>query len=267
VSKRHVPLGSSELDAAAALLVAAQRALRPRPALPKACTPTSALDAYAVQDRFVAKLGRPVGYKIGFTNPSLQRSLGIPSPVYGRLIEGRVLASPASLPSAKFAERVIETEFGVRMARPLPARSAPHSLEAVVDAVGALMPSFEIVDSRFEHWRKLTPFEAIADNVLHSHWVSGAERADFRALDLAALEVTTTVDGREVTRGGAANVMGSPLAALHWLANELAQQGRGLIAGDLVTTGCCTDIVLVDPGADVRADFGALGTVRVGFSA
>ncbi|HXZ85665.1 MAG TPA: fumarylacetoacetate hydrolase family protein [Myxococcota bacterium] len=262
-----MPLGSSELDAAATLLIAAHRALRPRPPLPKACTPTDLLDAYAIQRRFVAMLGRPVGYKIGYTNPLLQQTLGISAPVYGRLIEGRVSASPAVLPAESFATRVIETEFGVRMARALPASGAPYSVGDVAAAVGAVMPSFEIVDSRFENWRKLTPFEAIADDVLHSHWVHGRETAGLGGLDLAALEVVTTVNGGEATRGRGASVMGSPLEALRWLANELAQQGGALAAGDLVTTGCCTDIVEVGPGAVAQADFGPLGTVRVEFPA
>ena len=263
----EVPLGTSELDAAATLLVAAHRALRPRPALPKACSPTDQLDAYAIQERFVAMLGRPVGYKIGYTNPQLQRTLGIGSPVHGRLIAGRTHASPAVLPAARLATRVVETEFGFRMARALPANGAPYSVEAVSAAVAAALPSFEIVDSRFESWRKLTPLEAIADNVLHSHWVAGAELADFRRLDLAALEAVSRVDGREVTRGRGANVLGSPLESLRWLANELAQRGSGLAAGDLVTTGCCTDIFEVAPGGVAEADFGPLGRVRVEFPA
>ena len=254
-----------ELDAAATLLIAAHRALRPRPKLPAACAPKNLLEAYTVQDRFVAMLGTPAGYKLGYVNPAVQQSLGITEPVFGRLIAERVHRSPASLPAASFATRVIETEFGFRMARALPARPAPYSLEEVTAAVGAALPALEIVDSRFEEWRKLTALEAIADDVLHSHWVHGAELADFRALDLAAQEVVTRVNGVEATRGVGANVLGSPLHALHWLANGLSQMGRGLAAGDLITTGCVTDILELAPGDSAEADFGPLGSVRVDF--
>ncbi len=267
MAKGDMPLADAELDAAAALLLAAHRALRPRPRLPAACTPTNLPDAYTIQDRFVARLGRPVGYKIGYTNVALQQSLGIGAPVFGRLIEGRVWPSPAALPAAQFATRVVETEFGFRMARPLPPRAAPHGFDAVTGAVGAVLPSFEIVDSRFEEWRKLGPFEAIADNVLHSHWVHGPEVAAFPALDLASIDVVTRVNGVERTRGCGANVLGSPLQALHWLANALAQMGRGLAAGDLVTTGCCTDILELAPGDSATAEFGPLGRVTVDFPA
>jgi 2-keto-4-pentenoate hydratase len=255
------------IERAAELLLEARRARRPRGPLPVACAPADLAAAYAVQDRFVAGQGRPVGYKIGYTNPILQRRLGITSPVFGRLLEDRIHASPVVLPASDFATRVIETEVGVRMARGLPPRATPYSPEEVADAVELAFPSFELVDSRFVDWRKLSPLEAIADNVLHSAWVHGRARSDFRALDLAGLEMVSFVNDREVTRGRGGNVLGSPLLALHWLANALAQQGRGLGAGDLVTTGCCTDIFEAAPGDRVRADFGPLGEVHVEFRA
>src|SRR5258706_14718793 len=122
------------------------------------------------------------------------------------------------------------------MARPLPPRAAPHGFDAVTGAVGAVLPSFEIVDSRFEEWRKLGPFEAIADNVLHSHWVHGPEVAAFQALDLASIDVVTRVNGVERTRGCGANVLGSPLQALHWLANGPPAKGPRAPAAGLGTT-------------------------------
>jgi 2-keto-4-pentenoate hydratase len=255
------------IERAAELLLEARRARKPRGPLPAACAPADLAAAYAVQDLFVAGQGRPAGYKIGYTNPSLQRALGIASPVFGRLLADRIHASPVVLPASDFATRVIETEVGVRMARDLPPRSTPYPPGEVADAVEFVFPSFELVDSRFVDWRKLSPLEAIADNVLHSAWVHGRARADFRALDLAGLEMVSFVNDREVTRGRGANVLGSPLLALHWLVNALAQQGRGLGAGDLITTGCCTDIFEAAPGDRVQADFGPLGEVRVEFRA
>lgn len=262
-----MPLGEVELDSAAILLIAAHRALRPRPKLPAACAPSNLLEAYAIQERFVEFLGKPVGYKLGYTNAAVQQSLGVTSPVIGRLLAGRVHPSPARLPAADFATRIVETEFGFRMARALPARAQPYSQEEVTAAIGTAMPAFEIIDSRFADWRKLSPLEAIADNVLHSHWVHGPELTDFRSLDLASLDVVTRVNGVEATRGRGANVLGSPLAALHWLANALAQMGRGLAAGDWVTTGCCTDILELAPGDAATGEFGPLGSVRVEFPA
>ena len=233
--------------------------------LPADAKPTSLAEAYAIQDRFVARLGRPIGYKIAYINPEVQKRLGIPSPMFGRLIEGRVAQSPARLDPRRFFNILIETEFSFRMARALPSQAGPFTPVQVVDAVGAAIPSIELADTRFADWQKVAPLDAVADNGLGSHWVGGAPVEDFRSIDLAALEVVTRVNGVEASRGRGANVIGSPLAALQWLANELASWGRGLAAGDVVTTGCCMDILELSPGDTAEADFGPLGRVHVAF--
>jgi 2-keto-4-pentenoate hydratase len=255
------------IERAAALLCEAEAKHAPIPGLPADARPRDVAEAYAVQDRFAAFLGRPVGYKIAYINPAVQKQLGIPSPMFGRLFEGRVFASPARLEASRFNHILVETEFSFRVARALPARAVPYSLDEVVAAVGAAIPSFELADTRYVDWRAVAPLDAVADNALGSHWVGGAERADFRGLDLAALEVVTSVNGREASRGRGANVGGSPLEALAWLANELARRGRSLVPGDRVTTGCCMDVLELHPGDEAEADFGALGRVRVEFTA
>jgi 2-keto-4-pentenoate hydratase len=82
-------------------------------------------------------------------------------------------------------------------------------------------------------------------------------------LDLGALEVVTSVNGRGSRERP--NV-GSPLEALGWLANALARMGRGLEPGELVTTGCCMDVLELGAGDTAVADFGPLGRVRVEFT-
>ena len=257
----------ARIERAVAALWDAETNHRSLTGLPSDARPTSLAEAYAMQDAFVARLGRPVGYKIAYSNPALQKLVGISSPLFGRLIEGRVSRSPARLDPARFFNILAETEFSFRMARALPASDGPFDLAQVVEAVGAVIPSIEIADTRFTDWKKLAPLDAAADNALGSHWVGGDPIEDFRGIGLAALEVVTAVNGREASRGRGANVIGSPLTALHWLANELGRWGRGLEPGDLITTGCCMDVLELAPGDEADADFGPLGRVRVEFAA
>jgi len=56
-------------------------------------------------------------------------------------------------------------------------------------------------------------------------------------------------------------VLGDPLLALTWLANELSGLGLTLKKGEVVTTGTCVPPIPIAPGDTVVADFGALGTV------
>ncbi len=254
------------IERAAAALCEAEAKRAPLAELPADARPRDVAEAYAVQDRFAAFIGRPAGYTIAYITPAMQRQLGIPSPMFGRLFAERVFASPAELSVTRFNFVLVETEFAFRMARPLPPRAREYALEEVVAAVDAALPAFELADTRYRDYRKVAALDAVADNALGSHFVAGARVADFRELDLGAVEVTSTVNGREASRGTGANV-GSPLVALAWLANELARMGRGLEPGDLVTTGCCMELLELSAGDVAEADFGPLGRVRVAFTA
>ena len=88
----------------------------------------------------------------------------------------------------------------------------------------------------------------------------------WRSLDLATHVVTLSVDGELKGEGTGALVLGHPLIALTWLANEMSRRGDGLHAGELVAAGTCTGLHFVQAGSTVVADFGAaLGQVTIRF--
>ncbi|MCG8597911.1 MAG: fumarylacetoacetate hydrolase family protein, partial [Kiloniellales bacterium] len=64
-----------------------------------------------------------------------------------------------------------------------------------------------------------------------------------------------------------ANALGHPLDAVAWLADQGAHAGRGLKAGDLITTGVVTPFLFAEPGDEFVAEFGSLGAVRLRISA
>ena len=68
------------------------------------------------------------------------------------------------------------------------------------------------------------------------------------------------------TTGSGANVLGDPRVALAWMANEWREFGETIRAGQFVTTGTCIVPISVEPGDEVRMDFGVLGSVGVRFS-
>jgi len=54
---------------------------------------------------------------------------------------------------------------------------------------------------------------------------------------------------------------------LEWTANHLLAHGDGLRAGEFVTTGTCTGVMLVARGETWFGDFAELGRVEVRFVA
>ncbi len=74
------------------------------------------------------------------------------------------------------------------------------------------------------------------------------------------------LNGYYVKSGAGRAAMGHPVTSLTWLLNWLREQGRGLAAGEVVSTGTCTGHLFARSGDTVRAEFGDLGAVEAVFS-
>ena len=86
---------------------------------------------------------------------------------------------------------------------------------------------------------------------------------DWQGLDLAALKGMASINGKKVGQGQGRDVMGHPLDALAWIANNLASRGLGLWRGDVVITGSLVTSKYPKPGDRVRFEAGALGAVEL----
>jgi 2-keto-4-pentenoate hydratase len=253
---------------AAELLLNARVHMQRLAELPAAVRPQSVDAAYAVQAELVPKLlghfgGTAIGYKIACTNEIAQQQLGVPHPFTGRLLAATSQQSPGHLRASEYFMRVMEAEFGFRIARDLPPAAAPYTREQVADAVDGVLPCIEVVDSRFDSWTTVGAPSLIADNACHAAWIHGDLVTNWRELDLAAQKVRLVINGTITGVGSGAAVLGHPLNALTWLAQALNARGEGLHAGDYVTTGVTTDIYLAGKGDQVVADFGSVGVVEL----
>ena len=256
-----------DIGAVADELVEMRRSQRVVPGLPDGLRPTSLADAYAVQERVVASLAgddRPIGYKVACTSRVAQEALAIDRPLFGRLLSHTTSPSGATLHTDAFVHRVIEAEFGFRLARDVPIAEDGHTHDSIADCIDAVIPSIEIVDHRFVSW-VVGALPIAADNAIHGWWVHGDPVTEWRHLDLAVTAVEVRVDGEIVTTGSGAAVLGHPLTVMAWLADELPRFGRSLRAGDLVTTGVTTDVFEAHSGQTVTAGFEAIGDVELRF--
>jgi 2-oxo-3-hexenedioate decarboxylase/2-keto-4-pentenoate hydratase len=260
------------LAAAADLLVEHRLARRALPPLPDALRPADLATGYAIQRAAHARLtaaglGPVVGHKIGCTTAVMQAFLNIPSPCAGGVFERTVHRTPAVLPHRDYVRVGVECEIVARLGADLPAVDAGHTRDSVASAVAALMPGMEIVDERYTDYSAVGTATLIADDFFDAGVVLGAETRDWRALDLARITGTTTIDGVEVGRGIGADVMGHPLEALAWLANLRAAQGMPLRAGEFVFLGSVVATKWVEPGAHVVMSLDPLGRVEARFPA
>ncbi len=251
-------------ELAATLIAARHSGERLDPAPPGG--PETLAAAYTVQDAYIAAMGEPVvGWKVGMTNAAAQAAGGIDEPIAGPMFESAVVQSPARLTTPAEALRLIECEFGFRMATDLPARATPYTADEVADAVASLHPAVEVVDVHLPGGLKAGPRWAIADGGGNLFWVPGPATTDWQAGELPDRAVSVSLNGAPQGAGTAAAALGNPVTVLAWLANHLTGRGRHLRAGDWVSTGLCTPLFSAAPGDRVEADYGALGTVEVSF--
>ncbi len=248
-------------------LIEARRTGTPLAGLPEACRPATMADGYAIQEAFVASFGQPVaGWKVGCTAEASQRLFGIEEPFYGPVLAPLVFASPAELPAAGFPMRGIECEFAFQLAADFEPREEPYQPDDVAERVSAPIPAIEIVSPRLDHPIKHGAPSAVADCGVNGALVLGAPTFDWQSLDLANHAVRLTIDGEPKAAGTGALVLGHPLNVLAWFVNRYTASGRTLPAGQIVSTGTTTGLVILEPGQTAVGDFGVLGQVSVRFS-
>jgi 2-keto-4-pentenoate hydratase len=235
--------------------------------LDAAIRPRDRLEGYAVQAALAnLSTSQLFGWKIAATSEAGQRHINVAGPLAGRILTETVIADGGTAPMKGNEMRVGEAEFAFRMARGLPPRTNPYSVQEVLDAVGTLHPAIEIPDSRFADFAGAGEAQLIADNACAHLFVLGeVTGADWRARDLIEERPVISLRGSQYI-GHGRNVLGDPRVALTWCANELRALGITLRAGEVVTTGTCYPPLPIQSGDFFVADFGALGKVSVGFN-
>ncbi|WP_311269517.1 fumarylacetoacetate hydrolase family protein [Sphingobium sp. WCS2017Hpa-17] len=195
-------------------------------------------DAYAISlaalEQRVADGERVVGKKIGVTSKAVQDMLGVHQPDFGFLTDRMWIEGDIDIEKAGLIQPRAEAEIGFLLKDSL--KGPGVTAEQVIAATEAIMPCFEIVDSRIENW-KIGIVDTVADNASCGVFVLGDARVDPEAHDLPTLHVTVTKNGAPLSEGYGHAVQGSPAEAVAWLANTLGAYGVTLEAGDVILSG------------------------------
>ena len=237
--------------------------------LPGDLAPRDVGDAYAIQSEYVgmraAALGPIAGYKIALTTPAMRAMVGLNDSIAGDMLEKSILRGPARVRAADYLRLLVEFEIAVQLAEDLPAIGAPYDRARVARAVAAAMPALELADDRNADYASLAAnsLMLIADNAWNEGAVLGDPVRDWSGVDLAGLRGVATINDKSVGEGHGRDVMGHPLDALAWIANNLASRGLGLWRGDVVITGSLVTSKFPQAGDRVRFDAGELGAVEL----
>lgn len=224
-------------------------------------------NAYCISDRFLARRLNDgetlIGRKIGFTSARLQQQLGVSEPSHGYLTNRMRHESGEEIPiSGSLIQPRIEGEIAFILKQDL---CGPHvTAEQVIEATEAVVPCFEIVDSRVRDWR-IKAQDSIADNASCGLVVVGEPVAGVQGLDLIDCRVMIQKNDQPAEFGSGAQALGSPAGCVAWLANRLGQAGGRLRAGELIISGALVPAAPVSAGDSFRLAIEGLGGVDVRF--
>jgi len=262
------PIDIDARDQAAAMLVSARTSGKPLASLdPHA--PKHLAQSYAIADRVAELLDEPtLGWKIGCTSAYAQKVLKSDGPISGRM--HTIHQSGVTLTASDHPNAQLEGELAFTLAADLPLRSEPWTADEVRAAVASMHPVIEVVGGRTEVFLDAPVLTICADSGGNSCLILGDAVDDWESLDLRVTAGAMTVDGELTGSGTGADVLGHPLEALAWLATHLGQRGIALKAGEIITTGTCTQVTPAVAGTTAIATFtsssgAALGSTHLSF--
>jgi len=227
-------------------------------ALPDDVRPTTAAEAYAIQDVVIQEIGATGGWKVGAKSPSAE-------PNCAPLPAALILHSPQHFASDTFALNGVEAEVAFTVARDLPPRAAPYHEAEMPAAMASMHPAIEVVDSRFLDLANTDPLSLLADFQSHGALVLGTAVALPDSFSFDEQTVQLDIDGVRAIDARGSNSAGNLARLLAWLANHSAARRGGLRRGDVVTTGSWTGLRFCSTGTRVHADFPSIGGVDIGF--
>jgi 2-keto-4-pentenoate hydratase len=258
----------TDLRAAAARLLGAQRSGQPCPPVRHLLPDGGLATGYAVQGMVNAAReaggARRTGRKVGLTATAVQAQLGVDQPDFGVLFDDMACSQRAPIDPRRLLQPRIEAEVAFVLGADLDRPPAELTGPIVRTAAVSVMPALEIVDSRIHGW-DITLVDTIADNASCGLYVLG-DPVPLAGQDLAAVIMRMTDDtGAEVSAGTGAACLGDPVAALKWLARTVAGLGAPLRAGEGVLSGALGPMVPVSAGRSYTATLDGLGAVRASF--
>jgi len=224
-------------------------------------------DAYRISLRLLenrlAKGEKVIGKKIGVTSQAVMDMLNVHQPDFGFMTDA--MRHDGDMPiSQLLIQPRAEGELAFILKKDLVGPSV--TMADVIAATEAIVPCFEVVDSRIHDW-KIKIQDTVSDNAscgLFTINESAAINPD--GLDLSTCVMTVTKNGKETSRGLGSAAMGNPAICVAWLANTLGEFGIKLNAGDVILSGSLVPLEPVRAGDSMTVSVEGIGACSVNFT-
>lgn len=236
--------------------------------------PVTMADAYAIQDAAIDQWHqRLVGWKIARIHPDFQAQHGerMAGPIFAnsfREYQGETLTYP--LFTGGFG--AVEAEFVLRIDHDADPEKTSYTEEEALRLCDGLYAGVEVAGSPFPKINELGPTVTASDFGNNFGEILGPRLLEIDSdttLDTVAPErlkyykSKTEIDGQIVGEGGLFVMPGGPFKALAWLAGHLAQRGRPLTRGLLISTGQTTGVHAIKAGQTSVITFSGIADVVI----
>jgi 2-oxo-3-hexenedioate decarboxylase/2-keto-4-pentenoate hydratase len=233
--------------------------------------PPTLADGYLVQRvaREILPLhgfGRQGGWKIGCTTEVMQKYLDVAAPLSGTMFRHSMWSNSHQFKVAAPRVLGVECELAVRVGTDFPSRNRPYSNDEVAASVVASMAAIEVVEDRYVDYRALDTATLVADDFFHLGCVLGTPNETQDPRELGKAVASMTINGAEVGQGKGVDILGEPMTALAWLANNCAELDTPMLAGDVVLLGSLVQTQWVAPGDVVIIHNDLLGEASASFA-
>ncbi|HZG80757.1 MAG TPA: fumarylacetoacetate hydrolase family protein [Brevibacillus sp.] len=254
------------IDVIATELLEAERSRLPIAPITERYADLDVTDAYEIQlevmRRKLAEGRTVIGKKVGLTSVAMQKMLGVDEPDYGHLLDDMRVEDGDTVDTSEMLRPRVEAEIGFVLSQDL---VGPHvTYLDVLMATKYLVPTIEIIDSRIADW-KIKLIDTVADNGSSAKVVVGKKINAIDGIDIGSVGMSFYKNDELIATGAGAAALGHPAHAVAWLANKLHEFGIQLKAGELILPGALSAAVNVEPGDNIVAQFGSLGSVSVKF--
>lgn len=214
-------------------------------------------DAYAIQDRAIAGLGRPVlGWKVGrIGDPFFQqyKVARLAGPIFDVTTVDRDEVPEMPVFAGGFA--AAEAEFLLRLGHAPAEGQTRFSLHDAADLIDAVHVGIEVASSPLGSINDLGPAAIISDFGNNNGLLIGPRIPDWRHSGFQDWRVATLIDGSEVGTGRAAEFPDGAVGSARFLLELLAARGIALRAGQWISSGAVTGVHKAYPGNHVEARF------------
>lgn len=206
--------------------------------------------------------GRTIkGHKVGLTSRAMRSLAGADEPDYGFLFDDWFVPEGSVVSRSRMNRPLVEVELAFVLGSAL--RGPSVNAADVIRSVDFVLPSLEIVDSRFATPGKRLLVDNISDGAACGLVVLGGKPAKLTDVDVRRIGAYLAINGEIMETGTAAAVMGNPINAVAWLANKLAEFDVTMEPGNVILSGSFVKAVPFDVGDSIVALFDQLGDVAL----